>query len=47
MLLRDFMWKVFQSTGQIEAYLMYCSCSESEEQTTTLPDGIQSVTSLN
>jgi len=28
MLLRDLMWEIFQSTGQIEAYLLYCSCAE-------------------
>ncbi|WP_081490007.1 MULTISPECIES: YqzL family protein [Pelosinus] len=28
MLLRDLMWEVFQSTGQIEAYLIYRSCTE-------------------
>lgn len=30
--LRDFMWDVFQSTGQIEAYLAYRSCAEENPQ---------------
>lgn len=38
MLLRDVMWKVFKSTGQIEAYLTYCSCPSSNEQATALPE---------
>lgn len=38
MLLRDLMWKVFQSTGQIEAYLIYCSCPAGGEQPTALSD---------
>jgi len=29
--LRDLMWEVFQSTGHIEAYLMYRSCTECKD----------------
>jgi|GEM_PF-3197037 len=47
MLLRDFIWKVFQSTGQIEVYLMYCSCTTGDEQLATLPAHTQSIASLN
>jgi hypothetical protein len=32
------MWEVFQSTGQIEAYLMYRSCTEAKEQPETPPE---------
>lgn len=37
MLLRDLMWEVFQSTGQIEAYLIYRSCTEAKVQPETPP----------
>lgn len=39
MLLRDLMWNVFQTTGQIEAYLMYRSFTEGNDQPEASPQG--------
>ncbi|WP_378953853.1 YqzL family protein [Pelosinus sp. sgz500959] len=40
------MWKVFQSTGQIEAYLMYRSCTECNDQPETSPERNRMITPL-
>ena len=44
MLLRDLMWEVFLSTGHIETYLMYRSCTEWDDQPVALPDHNEMIT---
>lgn len=30
-MLKDMLWEIFRTTGQIEAYLMYKQCADEEE----------------
>lgn len=38
-MLKDTLWEIFRTTGQIEAYLMYKQCADEDE-----PEGGQSKT---
>jgi len=46
-MLRDLMWEVFQSTGHIEAYLMYRSCAECKDESVHSPEHQAKVGPLN
>lgn len=40
MMLRDFMWEIFQSTGHIGAYLTYRECMNYQHQNPKAQDNI-------
>ena len=41
------MWEVFQSTGHVEAYLMYRSCTENNDQPIVSSDHNECIAPLN
>ncbi|MBO5244757.1 MAG: YqzL family protein [Selenomonadales bacterium] len=37
-MLKDTLWEIFRTTGQIEAYLMYKQCISEEKEERIAPD---------
>jgi len=46
-LLRDLIWEVFESTGYVDAYLLYRSCPKHGDQPITSSDHKEIIAPIN